>query len=90
MIISTEQRKSIHLAAVFVNNFYPITMTGIGQKFVKKHKVSNSNFLKPLIQETAKINAIAPLESTNWTANAQDIQTHAVHLGIAFKTIKNL
>tara|TARA_R110002012_G_scaffold321944_1_gene552583 strand:- start:24933 stop:25685 length:753 start_codon:yes stop_codon:yes gene_type:complete len=77
--ISTEQRKSLHLAAVFVNNFTNY-MYRIGQEICEENKVS-FEILKPLIQETAwKINTINPLEAQTGPAMRNDVQTMQAHL----------
>ncbi len=50
--INSEQRKSLHLAAVFVNNFTN-HLYHIGNEICKKQKLP-FDILKPLIAETAK------------------------------------
>jgi len=77
--ISTEQRKTLHLSAVFVNNFG-------NQLFRIAHEISdakNINFdiLKPLITETAdKINEMSPYMAQTGPAVRGDKKTMKRHL----------
>ena len=50
--IDSEQRKTLHLAAVFVCNF-PNYLYKIAKKLTDQHQI-DFDILKPLIQETAK------------------------------------
>ncbi|MCL5244207.1 DUF2520 domain-containing protein [Cellulophaga sp. 20_2_10] len=77
--ISSEQRKSIHLAAVFVNNFSN-HMYQIGQEICEENNVPFS-ILSPLIQETtAKLNKLSPYEAQTGPAKRNDISTMQRHL----------
>src|SRR5690606_37608456 len=60
--ISSEQRKSLHVAAVFVSNFTN-HLYSIGNEICNENNIS-FNILKPLIKETAdKINYLSPKEA---------------------------
>ncbi|WP_077404490.1 Rossmann-like and DUF2520 domain-containing protein [Cellulophaga omnivescoria] len=77
--ISSEQRKSIHLAAVFVNNFSN-HMYQIGQEICEANKVPFS-ILSPLIQETvAKLNTLSPYNAQTGPAKRNDIGTMQRHI----------
>ena len=79
--ISSEKRKILHLAAVFVNNFtnhmYTIA-SAIG-------KANNLNFdlLKPLIQETvSKLDYLSPEQAQTGPAKRGDLKTLHGHLDL--------
>lgn len=77
--ISSEQRKAIHLAAVFVNNFANHMFT-LGEEICKEHQVP-FEILKPLISETAnKIMELSPLEAQTGPASRGDQNTINQHL----------
>jgi predicted short-subunit dehydrogenase-like oxidoreductase (DUF2520 family) len=77
--ITSEQRKSLHLAAVFVNNFTNY-MYRMGQEICEEHEVPFA-ILKPLIHETAnKIDVISPENAQTGPARRNDIQTMQLHL----------
>jgi predicted short-subunit dehydrogenase-like oxidoreductase (DUF2520 family) len=72
--VTSEQRKKLHLAAVFAcnfsNHFY-----SIADEILKESNLS-LNLLKPLITETAfKINSISPKEAQTGPAIRKDITT---------------
>ncbi|MFP4846141.1 Rossmann-like and DUF2520 domain-containing protein [Winogradskyella sp. PE311] len=77
--ISTEQRQSIHLAAVFVNNF-------TNQLYRIGHEICESNniefdIMKPLILETAKkIQNMSPYVAQTGPARRNDNKTIKRHL----------
>lgn len=77
--INTEQRQTLHLAAVFVNNF-------TNQLYRVAHEISdakNINFdiLKPLIQETAKkLDHLSPYQAQTGPAKRRDKKTIKRHL----------
>ena len=77
--ISTEQRQSIHLAAVFLNNF-------TNQLYRIGHEICESNnlefdIMKPLILETAKkIQNISPYMAQTGPAKRNDKKTIKRHL----------
>ena len=77
--ITSDQRKKLHLAAVFVNNFTN-HMYQIGQDICDEHQVP-FEILHPLIEETAKkITAISPKEAQTGPAKRNDTQTIESHL----------
>jgi predicted short-subunit dehydrogenase-like oxidoreductase (DUF2520 family) len=77
--ISTEQRQSIHLAAVFLNNF-------TNQLYRIGHEICESNnlefdIMKPLILETArKIQNVSPYRAQTGPAKRNDKKTIKRHL----------
>lgn len=77
--INSEQRKALHVAAVFVNNFTNHLYL-IGHDICEEHQVS-FDILKPLIAETAnKINTLSPIEAQTGPAKRNDITTIESHL----------
>lgn len=77
--ISSEQRKAIHLAAVFVNNFSNHMFT-MGEDICKEYQVP-FEILKPLILETAhKIMHLSPFEAQTGPASRGDQNTINQHL----------
>lgn len=77
--ISSEQRKSLHVAAVFVCNFVNHMYT-IGNKICKEHNVP-FEILQPLIIETAnKITSLKPEEAQTGPALRKDTKTINKHL----------
>ncbi|WP_298764761.1 Rossmann-like and DUF2520 domain-containing protein [uncultured Polaribacter sp.] len=79
--ISSEQRKKIHVAAVFVNNFTN-HLYKIGQDICEENQIP-FEILQPLIQETAvKIKTVAPKNSQTGPAIRKDEKTIKNHLEI--------
>ena len=77
--ITSEQRKSLHLAAVFVNNFTNYLFT-IGHDICTEHNLPFS-MLKPLIKETVnKLDYLAPLDAQTGPAKRNDVKTIESHL----------
>ena len=77
--INSEQRKALHLAAVFVNNFTN-HLYKIGNDICIENNVP-FEILKPLIQETAeKIMRLSPNEAQTGPAIRNDIETINAHL----------
>lgn len=77
--ISSEQRKALHVAAVFVNNFANHLYT-IGNEICEEHQLP-FDVLKPLIQETAeKIKTLNPTDAQTGPAKRNDSNTIAAHL----------
>lgn len=77
--ISSEQRKALHVSAVFVNNFTN-HLYQIGQEICKEHQMS-FEILKPLIQETAdKIKTLNPIDAQTGPAKRNDYGTIEAHL----------
>jgi predicted short-subunit dehydrogenase-like oxidoreductase (DUF2520 family) len=84
--IDSQQRKSLHVAAVFVCNFVN-HMYVVGQEICNENNV-DFKLLQPLIQETAsKILELSPSEAQTGPAKRNDTTTIASHL--RFLTKKN-
>lgn len=82
--INSEQRKIIHLAAVFVNNFTN-HLYKIGNDICKEHNVP-FEILDPLIEETAKkIKELPPEEAQTGPAKRNDVKTIQNHLNLLNK-----
>ena len=88
-LIDSAQRKALHVAAVFVNNFTNHLYT-IGEELCKAHKVPFS-VLQPLIAETAdKIKHLPPSVAQTGPAARGDQKTLKDHLQyLTKKVIKN-
>ncbi|WP_162128267.1 Rossmann-like and DUF2520 domain-containing protein [Flavobacterium phycosphaerae] len=77
--INSEQRKALHVAAVFVSNFVN-HLYQIGETICTENQLDFA-ILKPLIQETAdKILTLSPAEAQTGPAKRQDSQTINTHL----------
>lgn len=77
--IDSNQRKALHLAAVFVNNFTNHLYT-LGEDICKEHRVP-FEILKPLIRETSeKIIHLSPKEAQTGPALRGDQTTIEKHL----------
>ena len=77
--INSEQRKAIHIAAVFVSNFVN-HLYQIGNDICIENNLP-FDILKPLIQETAnKILTLSPNEAQTGPAKRKDTQTINKHL----------
>jgi len=77
--INSEQRKALHLAAVFVNNFTN-HLYQIGNDICNEHQVPYE-ILKPLIQETAeKVMTLSPKNAQTGPAKRADKETIKLHL----------
>jgi predicted short-subunit dehydrogenase-like oxidoreductase (DUF2520 family) len=82
--INSEQRKALHVAAVFVNNFTN-HLYQIGQEICEENQVS-FEILKPLIQETAeKIKTLDPIDAQTGPAKRHDSSTIETHLNYLTK-----
>ena len=76
--INSEQRKALHVAAVYVNNFTN-HLYQIGSEICADNKVP-FDILKPLIAETAnKIMVLSPKEAQTGPAKRNDVATIAAH-----------
>ncbi|SKB31009.1 NADP oxidoreductase coenzyme F420-dependent [Salegentibacter holothuriorum] len=79
--IDSEQRKALHVAAVFVNNFSN-HLYSIGAEICDDHGIDFS-ILKPLITETAlKIKNLKPREAQTGPALRNDQKTIETHLAL--------
>jgi predicted short-subunit dehydrogenase-like oxidoreductase (DUF2520 family) len=77
--INSEERKTLHLAAVFANNFVN-HLYAIGADLLQDKKLS-FDLLKPLICETAaKIDTLHPAEAQTGSARRNDQSTMDAHL----------
>ena len=82
--INSKQRKSLHAAAVFVNNFTN-HMYKIGADICQEHQVP-FEVLQPLIQETAlKIKKLSPEAAQTGPAKRNDQETIQNHLKLLNK-----
>jgi predicted short-subunit dehydrogenase-like oxidoreductase (DUF2520 family) len=88
--INHQQRQSLHVAAVFVNNFVN-HLYQIGNEICDYNQV-DFEILKPLIEETAnKINTLSPKEAQTGPAKRQDFKTIERHLNfISDENQKNI
>jgi predicted short-subunit dehydrogenase-like oxidoreductase (DUF2520 family) len=78
-ITSSEQRKQLHIAAVFVNNFTN-HLAYLAKQHVEKHELSWENLL-PLLGETfSKINTENPKEIQTGPARRKDLNVLEKHL----------
>lgn len=79
--INSDQRKSLHLAAVFVNNFVN-HIYQIGDTICAANNIP-FDILRPLIQETAqKITKLSPLEAQTGPAKRNDTETIDKHIAM--------
>ena len=77
--INSEQRKALHLAAVFVNNFTN-HLYEIGAEICAENKIP-FELLKPLIKETAlKIETLSPFAAQTGPARRNDMKTIQGHI----------
>jgi len=82
--INSTQRKSLHIAAVFVNNFVN-HLYQIGQEICDQNKVP-FEILLPLIKETAnKITTLSPFEAQTGPAKRNDTKTIEKHIAMLTK-----
>lgn len=78
-VISSEERKTLHLAAVFVSNFVN-HLYACGAE-ITAQKGLNFDLLKPLILETAqKALTMSPLKAQTGPARRNDLQVMGDHL----------
>ena len=77
--VSSEQRRILHLAAVFACNF-PNYLYGIAQTLLANHQL-DFNLLRPLITETAeKVQEQLPADAQTGPAVRNDVSTMSKHL----------
>jgi len=76
--INSDQRKKLHIAAVFVNNFVN-HLYHIGNEICEENRIP-FQILQPLIQETAnKISELSPFEAQTGPAKRNDTKTIEKH-----------
>ncbi|AWA30520.1 DUF2520 domain-containing protein [Flavobacterium magnum] len=76
--INSAQRKALHVAAVFANNFTN-HLYGIADEICREHQMP-FEILKPLIAETAaKVMQLSPDEAQTGPAKRNDLKTIAAH-----------
>ena len=76
--INSDQRKQLHVAAVFVNNFVN-HMYSIGSDICRNHAIP-FEILEPIIKETAeKIVKISPEKAQTGPALRNDLETLKIH-----------
>lgn len=79
--IDSEQRKALHLAAVFVNNFTN-HLYRLGAEICEKNEIP-FEILKPLIRETVdKLESLTPREAQTGPALRDDKKTISRHLAL--------
>ncbi|MFD2098792.1 Rossmann-like and DUF2520 domain-containing protein [Flagellimonas iocasae] len=79
--IDSQQRKKLHLAAMYVNNFSNY-LYGVGEKLCLEDGIP-FDLLKPLILETAqKIQVMSPKEAQTGPARRGDEKTMQAHLNL--------
>lgn len=79
--ISSDQRKILHLAAVFACNF-PNYLYHVSQQLLAQHQL-DFDLLKPLITETAdKIQSALPVDVQTGPAIRNDEQTMQAHINL--------
>ncbi|MFV0247987.1 MAG: Rossmann-like and DUF2520 domain-containing protein [Tenacibaculum sp.] len=79
--INSEQRRYLHIAAVFVNNFTN-HLYYIGNEICNQHKIP-FKILYPLILETAtKIQELTPVQAQTGPAKRRDTETIKNHLNL--------
>ena len=79
--ISSEQRKYVHVSAVFVNNFVNHLYT-IGNEICTSQNIP-FEILAPLIKETAsKIDYLSPFDAQTGPAKRKDSKTIETHLSL--------
>ncbi len=82
--INSEQRKKLHLAAVFVNNFTNY-LYGVGETICLEEGLP-FDLLKPLILETAeKVQTLSPKEAQTGPAKRHDEKSMESHLKLLNK-----
>ncbi|WP_203295610.1 Rossmann-like and DUF2520 domain-containing protein [Luteirhabdus pelagi] len=77
--VSSEERATLHLAAVFVNNFTNY-LYAVSEDILKAKDLDFS-LLKPLLQETAeKVQSLSPKEAQTGPAKRKDLKTMQNHV----------
>jgi len=88
-ILNSEQRKHLHIAAVFVNNFVN-HLYYVGNEICKKNDIP-FEILHPLIKETAtKIETLSPFDAQTGPAKRNDQKTIEKQQGMLPKNQKEI
>jgi len=88
-IINSKQRKQLHLAAVFVNNFVN-HLYYLGNKICDENNIP-FEILHPLIKETSeKLNKLSPFAAQTGPAKRNDIKTIEKQLAMLPKNQKEI
>lgn len=87
--VDSNQRKNLHIAAVFVNNFVN-HLYHIGHSLCEENNVS-FDVLKPLVLETAsKINTLKPNEAQTGPARRNDKNTIEKHVTLLPENLQEI
>jgi len=87
--INSKQRKSLHVSAVFVNNFVN-HLYHIGNEICKEQNIP-FELLLPLIEETAtKIQSLPPIDAQTGPAKRNDTKTIEEHLALLNANQQNI
>ncbi|MBX2828247.1 MAG: DUF2520 domain-containing protein [Flavobacteriaceae bacterium] len=79
VLVSSEKRAKLHLAAVFANNFTN-HLYHLSETYLTKHGI-DFELMQPLIKETAmKVQSLSPSEAQTGPAIRKDKKTIAKHL----------
>jgi len=79
-ILSSTERKQLHLSAVFANNFVNACFIGANE-VIKGNESLKFDYLLPIIQQTIdKISVGNPIESQTGPAKRNDVSTMSKHL----------
>jgi predicted short-subunit dehydrogenase-like oxidoreductase (DUF2520 family) len=91
-VLNSEQRRVLHLGAVWVNNF-PNHLYYLAEKLLKKHKLPFEIFT-PLILSTTASGIISPKDAQTGPAKRNDKKTMKAHLKLLpdknYKTLYTL
>jgi predicted short-subunit dehydrogenase-like oxidoreductase (DUF2520 family) len=79
-VLSSKERKQLHLSAVFANNFVNACFIGANE-VIKGNESLKFDYLLPIIQQTIdKISVGNPIESQTGPAKRNDVSTISEHL----------
>ena len=79
--VSGEQRKHLHLAAVFINNFTN-HMVYLGEAVCREQQLP-AELLHPLLRETwAKLETLSPFDAQTGPARRGDLKTQQEHVSL--------
>ena len=85
IVLNSQQREKMHLAAVMVNNFSNHLYT-LANDFLEKEKITHFKLLFPLMQQTVKkTKKIKPISAQTGPAKRNDKKVISTHLSILKK-----